>query len=610
MIILLLLSFVALACGPLLFSLVHQRPRAMVGADAFVLVAVVGLVIVHVLPQSIEVAGWAALAAACGGFILTSILEGWLDHHHHASPTEECVPQPARRWGLGLPLAIAALGLHAILDGTTFAEQGHLGEAGVLLGWAVILHRLPIGFAVWWWLRPLYGAAGAWSVLILVALCTALGMVWGDQLTAAGANTTLNALQAAVAGSLLHVVMHRSPAHQALLANPLSPKLSTKTMASASAWGGVVALVLIAAVSLIPHGDHAGHGGDGVSTLWVQWLGWAACALTLSHLLCAVLVRDDRSRRVAWLHAGDMPKAASLTQPWWIRAGCSLPSLVIACVLIGPLFAAALLMGHCLLSVVLWLWQRDLPVDTMGTPMTDVAPTPLSSSVQRWHRALRNEVDTHAPWAILALVLVWCMSMLGASTHHEHDAALWSWLHMAWPTDVLLAMLLASLAYWRSLPSTLVMAMALVHGLSWGAALTFLWAGPLLYHQAWSQMRRQVGWRVASGQFLLLSGTIAALATVVAGAIESVVPTAAQRWHWTLDHNAIGWLQASVPGGITIGIVLGFGVLIGLYGGSLWRQGVRQFVSRIVPRHADDKHAIPEFDNVVACGACEEHQHD
>ena len=58
------LSIAALAVGPLALRLLGKRRGPIAWLDGFVLVALVGLVALHVFPHSIELGGaWAAAAA-------------------------------------------------------------------------------------------------------------------------------------------------------------------------------------------------------------------------------------------------------------------------------------------------------------------------------------------------------------------------------------------------------------------------------------------------------------------------------------------------------------------------------------------------------------------
>ena len=65
----LLLSLLTLAMGPLLHQLVHRLKTMLAVLDGFVFATISGLVVLHLIPDSIERAGWWALAWALIGLM-------------------------------------------------------------------------------------------------------------------------------------------------------------------------------------------------------------------------------------------------------------------------------------------------------------------------------------------------------------------------------------------------------------------------------------------------------------------------------------------------------------------------------------------------------------
>lgn len=189
--LMLLASVAGLCLGPVLFAVLHRTKKPQLAVDGFVLVAVVGLVMLHVLPEAVEVAGTGALVAAAVGLILPLLAERARAMSHDASH------------GVVLAVAFAGLMLHTSLDGVGLA-----GSDG--LGLAVVVHRIPVGLGVWWLVRPQFGRR--WALAVLVALCGATALGYGLQSTvvAPGGVVWVQIIQALVAGSLLHVVLHQS----------------------------------------------------------------------------------------------------------------------------------------------------------------------------------------------------------------------------------------------------------------------------------------------------------------------------------------------------------------------------------------------------------------
>lgn len=101
-------------------------------------------------------------------------------------------------------VAIAAIGLltHAIVDGVALLPQSGTG-----LAYAIVIHRLPVGMAIWWTVRPSFGNSIAVIVFALIILATTAGYFVGEPIIEVAEARTLAMLQAFVSGSLIHVVI-------------------------------------------------------------------------------------------------------------------------------------------------------------------------------------------------------------------------------------------------------------------------------------------------------------------------------------------------------------------------------------------------------------------
>ncbi|MHC5064007.1 MAG: ZIP family metal transporter [Planctomycetota bacterium] len=134
----LLLSILALALGPVFVALAKRLRSTATALDAFVLVAVGGLVLLHILPESILQGGWPALACGLVGFFAPVLTDRLF--------------RPGQRGVLGVVLVLALTGLaaHSVLDGIGLTVEDAAGHEHELLAWAIILHRLPVGIGIWW----------------------------------------------------------------------------------------------------------------------------------------------------------------------------------------------------------------------------------------------------------------------------------------------------------------------------------------------------------------------------------------------------------------------------------------------------------------------------
>ena len=99
-------------------------------------------------------------------------------------------------------IAALALILHAVIDGIAL-----LPGNGEELGVAVILHRLPVGMAIWWTFRPAIGTKAAVAAFVLIISATALAFYFGGPVIELAESKMLALFQLFVAGSLADMVI-------------------------------------------------------------------------------------------------------------------------------------------------------------------------------------------------------------------------------------------------------------------------------------------------------------------------------------------------------------------------------------------------------------------
>jgi hypothetical protein len=186
----LLASLAALALSPGLDRVFRGKLRAEALLDGFVLVVVTGLLLLHVVPLGLKTAGvWSLIA------LITGIFAGNLPHSR-----------------VGAEIAVVALGIHGLLDGMALTASSGEGD-GRFLGWAVILHTLPVGLATWRVAVEKGGIQLGMGLIGLSMLCTSLGWFGADWLLARLPGWMLGVLQCGVAGMLLHVLSHLGEGH-------------------------------------------------------------------------------------------------------------------------------------------------------------------------------------------------------------------------------------------------------------------------------------------------------------------------------------------------------------------------------------------------------------
>ena len=186
----LILSIAALLAGPLIYAIGRHNPIARKALDLLIVAAIAFIIFVHILPEAYAQAGMLAVVIALVGIVFPMALERLFKH---AADTAHLVI---------VVIAILGLTLHAIIDGLALLPGG-----STELAHAIILHRIPVGMAIWWAVRPSLGVATAIAVFALIIGATSAGYFFGDRVIEVTEARNLSLLQAFVAGSLIHVVL-------------------------------------------------------------------------------------------------------------------------------------------------------------------------------------------------------------------------------------------------------------------------------------------------------------------------------------------------------------------------------------------------------------------
>ena len=223
----LILSLIALALGPLLYGVLRKADAVRSSLDGFLFVTIAGIVIVYIVPDVFQVAGFTAIA-----FLILGIAFAFGVEHQNAARSGGSYTWVVILGALGLALHAAMDGIallpgdHLHLPGAEHAhdhDHGHdagdsHGLDGLLnnhLALGVILHRIPVGMAIWWTLRPQTGSAIATAALALIAAATTAAYVFGDSILQVLQTSSVACFQAFVAGSLLHVIVFSTVKHRA-----------------------------------------------------------------------------------------------------------------------------------------------------------------------------------------------------------------------------------------------------------------------------------------------------------------------------------------------------------------------------------------------------------
>lgn len=188
--------------------------------------------LLHVWPQAWFRAGYWAILVGVIGFSLPALF--------HLESVRRTVKERQALPAL-MALAVIALAIHAAVDGMAlFGANGHAhppehgdlapepDDRGMVLAFAVVLHRLPLALAVWWLARPNFGRRAAIALLAGIGAATLVGYAAAGRVLVDLGSTGAALFEAGVGGMLLHVVLgghrhdpdpaRRAPPHRRLLA--------------------------------------------------------------------------------------------------------------------------------------------------------------------------------------------------------------------------------------------------------------------------------------------------------------------------------------------------------------------------------------------------------
>lgn len=508
-IVLLSLSVGLLALGPILHLLWGRVRWALSMLDGFVLVGVGGFVLLHVIPEAVETAGiWGILIAILG--VIAPLLLGRLQRmteeqaHHYAM------------W-----LALLGVGVHALLDGIALSVSGssssghHHGSEALIA--AVLLHRLPVGLMIWIWGRTLLGTKRTVMTLIAIGIATLSGFFLGGQMPVIPGGFGYALFQALVAGALLHVLLHRHEDDEEDTCGDSKSKWKW-----AEVGGALIGVAMLSTFPEMLSGGHAGHAAHaGHTHAATQAAGHvmsyahsflhlcleSAPALLLGYLIAGALSSFLPQASLQWLHRGSpfqqaskgmlfglplpicscgvVPVYQSLIQRG-VPATAAMaflvatPELGIESIILSfPLLGVKLTIFRLLSAAVVallvgWLVGRTLLGETResqeAVEATDgETPSLVERIRQTFTVGLGEIVGDTAAWILVGIAIAAALQ----------PSAVQPLLKMLPPgTDVLLFAVLGIPFYVCASGATPLAAALVFSGVSPGAAIAFLLAGP------------------------------------------------------------------------------------------------------------------------------------
>ena len=185
-------ALLAPLAGVLIYVTLHHRARTVRLLDTAVIVALPLLVAVVVVPHA-----WAERSLVPVGVV--ALGAGLLALVERLSRTLARYTDDAT-----LVFAVLGISVHALVEGSALTAGA--SPAFVL---AVVVHRVALGLLIWWLVVPRHGVRLAAAGVAAILAGTVAGYVLGAGVMTGLTFVDSHLLEAFVAGTLLHVVLHQ-----------------------------------------------------------------------------------------------------------------------------------------------------------------------------------------------------------------------------------------------------------------------------------------------------------------------------------------------------------------------------------------------------------------
>lgn len=478
----LLAASLAPLVGPLAFFLLRHRRGPFRFLDGFVMLAVPGLVFLHTVPEAVEGRDVLLALALVAGLMAPGTLERITRDVAHRTDQ------------LALVLGISGLALHALLEGAAVMALSGPQDLGLAL--AIVLHRVPVGLAVWWLVRDIYGDRFAVLAVLGVVGLTLAGFAGGTPLTELVGGRGVELYTAFVSGTLVHVAFHQIGHHGSSTPGRLDTGLEGV--------GAVVALALLLSLGAL-EGEEAAASAVAMVDRFLVLAAESAPALLVAYLFAGILQAFLPVASIRWMSRGGalgssmrgmavglpfpicscgvVPLYRTLVQRGAPVAGAmaflvATPELGLDAIMLsipllgGEMTVARVVVAAVAALVVGWLVGGRLPAKT-ALPLAAGdrrEEATLADRARAGARAGFGEVVDHtAPWIVVGLLIAAVAAPLLEG----------GWLTRIPPVvDVALFALLGFPTYVCASSATPLVATLVATGLSPGAAIAFLITGP------------------------------------------------------------------------------------------------------------------------------------
>ncbi len=190
------LAVVMSLLGPFCYQWIAQYKKMLRFFDGMIITALVCLVTLHILPESIAHGGLSTLIAVSLGLLGPLFLSQILKRN-------ECEIQKPF-------LIVSIFGFigHNMLDGMALVIHPDAGSSIHLLAFAVAIHRFVEAIAIWKTTSRSFGLIASSCAVGGLSLAMVAGFFFGEQIFVRMDSSILHFLQALACGMIFHVLLH------------------------------------------------------------------------------------------------------------------------------------------------------------------------------------------------------------------------------------------------------------------------------------------------------------------------------------------------------------------------------------------------------------------
>lgn len=598
---LLFLSIALLFIAPILNVVSLKKDYFFSSLNGFVFVIIAALVGLDIIPRLLHTTGPEIILVILFGLALPRLIE-------------KLVHKDKEIHKIAVLAGTIGLIIHTLADGAALTM--HSAEQNLAIG--VAIHRIPIGLFVWWFVKPNFGTIAAYLMLAIIAISTLFGFNFADSLTTTLHSSSVAYFQAFVAGTLIHVLFHKPPTEKPCHTRI---KLNQRAEGIGSLFGLVCVFYLLTSVGR--HQAEADWPAEFFDTV-VYILLETAPLLLLAFIFAGVIKAFMPDSFVNWLKHGRSTVQATKGMAVGIPlplCSCSIipvyhslvkkgvpqsaavafliatPELGIDAILISlPLLGSDLtvirLICAAILAVVVALVVAKYSQKNKHEHVIEAtSAAPALSFGEKFksgmHYSIHDLLDHIAPWILVGILIA---ALIHPVLGNLSLATIPSYL------QVVLFAVLGIPVYVCASSATPLVAVFLINGVSPGAGLAFLLAGPATNISTFGVLSK-----LHNRQTAILLAISCLVTAITLGMLTNALLPNFEPIALSGDIHGFNWLNWAC-------LVM----LLALFTYSVYRRGMRAFVLELIPHnhiHAHD-HADCGHDHSHDHGHSHSHSHD